>query len=104
MNKEIKELIDAYIDEFLNQDIVKKYFALEKAINESEHLSKLQMEMKSAQKDLALSLNDGSYLAKKEKLIKLQDEFYNDPHVINYHLLQDEIYKMLIEFKSKINN
>ena len=36
MNKEIKELIDAYIDEFLNQDIVKKYFALEKAINESE--------------------------------------------------------------------
>ena len=104
MNKEIKELIDAYIDEFLKQDIVKKYFALEKTINESEYLSNLQNEMKKAQKDLALSLNDGSYLSKKEKLIKLQDEFYNDPHVVNYHLLQDEIYKMLIEFKSKINN
>ena len=67
MNKEIKELIDAYIDEFLKQDIVKNYFALEKTIIESEYLSNLQNEMKKAQKDLALSLNDVSYLSKKEK-------------------------------------
>lgn len=104
MNNEIKELIDAYIDEFLKQDIVKKYFALEKTINESEYLSNLQNEMKKAQKELALSINDGSYQSKKEKFLKLQDAFYNDPHVVNYHLLQDEIYKKICELKTKINN
>ena len=104
MNSEIKSLLDEYIKAFLNQEVVKKYFSLEKAINESDKLNNLQEEMKKAQKDLALSLNDGTYSEKKEHLLKLQDEFYNDPMIINYHLLQDEIMHMLKNLKDKIIN
>ena len=77
MTKEIKALLDEYIEVFLNQDIVKKYFVLEEKINNSPRLNSLQSEMKKAQKDLALSLNDGTYSEKKAFLLKLHDEFYN---------------------------
>ena len=102
MTKEIKALLDEYIEVFLNQDIVKKYFVLEEKINNSPRLNSLQSEMKKAQKDLALSLNDGTYSEKKAFLLKLQDEFYNDPLVVNYHLLQEEIINMINELKSEI--
>ena len=102
MTKEIKALLDEYIEAFLNQDIVKKYFVLEEKINNSPRLNSLQSEMKKAQKDLALSLNDGTYSEKKAFLLKLQDEFYNDPLVVNYHLLQEEIINMINELKSEI--
>ena len=102
MTNELKTLLDEYIEAFLEQDIVKKYFILEEKINNSCRLNELQQEMKKAQKDLALSLNDGTYSEKKEVLIKLQDEFYNDPLVVNYHLLQEEIINKLNELKEKI--
>jgi cell fate (sporulation/competence/biofilm development) regulator YmcA (YheA/YmcA/DUF963 family) len=102
MTNELKTLLDGYIEAFLDQDIVKKYFILEEKINNSCRLNELQQEMKKAQKDLALSLNDGTYSEKKEVLIKLQDEFYNDPLVVNYHLLQEEIINKLNELKEKI--
>ena len=102
MNSDIKKILDEYIEAFLNQDIVKKYFLLESEINNSEYLNNLQEDMRKAQKALALSLNDGTYQAKKDILLKLQDEFYNDPRIVNYHLLQEEIYLKLNELKSKI--
>ena len=102
MTNELKTLLDGYIEAFLDQDIVKKYFILEEKINNSCRLNELQQKMKKVQKDLALSLNDGTYSEKKEVLIKLQDEFYNDPLVVNYHLLQEEIINKLNELKEKI--
>ena len=87
---------------YLLKDMEKAVLILEEKINNSCRLNELQQEMKKAQKDLALSLNDGTYSEKKEVLIKLQDEFYNDPLVVNYHLLQEEIINKLNELKEKI--
>lgn len=96
MDSEIKVLLDLYIDKFLNKDIVKKYFALEKAINNSSELNSLQNEMKEYQKKVALSLNNKEeYIKNKQHLINIQKEFYENPLVVNYHLLQEEIYEKL---------
>ena len=102
MDNNLKKLIDEYIDEFLNQDIVKQYFALEESINNSLYLQTLQDKMKKAQKDLALSINDDTYSEKKRLFLSLQDEFYNNPMVVNYRLLQEEIYSQISLFKSKL--
>lgn len=103
MNQELKTLLDQYIDTFLNQDLVKKYFVLQDQINNSPRLIAMQKELKNAQKQLALSLGKDNYSQMKENFLNLQKEFYQDPIINNYMLLEKEIYEQLKSLQDKLN-
>lgn len=103
MDKEINLLIDQYIDKFLSQEIVKQYFLLEKQINESQEIKKLQDDLRQSQKSLALSINDNEL--HKQKLIEYQEckrKFEENPIICNYNILKEEIYLKLKELENKI--
>lgn len=104
MNKDLQTKLDEFIKAFLDQDIVKQYFALEKKISNDESLLKLQEDLKIAQKNLALSINDN--LKHKENLkiyLSLKNELENNPMVVNYNLLKEEIYNRLKNLQEKLN-
>lgn len=105
MNKDLQDVLDKYIDTFLNQEEVKQYFILEKEIENSQEINNLRENLKNCQKALALSINDK--VKYEECLIKYnlaKDAFDNNPIVNNYNIIKEDIYNKLKDLQDKIND
>lgn len=105
MNKDLQDVLDKYIDTFLNQEEVKQYFILEKEIENSQEINNLRENLKNCQKTLALSINDK--VKHEEYLIKYnlaKDAFDNNPIVNNYNIIKEDIYNKLKDLQDKIND
>ena len=105
MNKDLQDVLDKYIDTFLNQEEVKQYFILEKEIENSQEINNLRKNLKNCQKALALSINDK--VKHEECLIKYnlaKDAFDNNPIVNNYNIIKEDIYNKLKDLQDKIND
>lgn len=105
MNKDLLKSIDEYIDCFLSMDIVKKYFILEKQINESKEIDILRSNLKVCQKNLALSISDeNEHIRCLELYENAKKEFQDHPLICNYNLLKEEIYNELKSLEKKLND
>ena len=105
MNKDLQDVLDKYIDTFLNQEEVKQYFILEKEIENSQEINNLRENLKNCQKALALSINDN--VKHEECLIKYnlaKDDFDNNPIVNNYNIIKEDIYNKVKDLQDKIND
>lgn len=103
MDKELRDIIDAYISAFLNQDDVRRYFALEKEINESSEIESLQKRIRTAQKAMALAMNDDpTYERLKAEYLDLRQRLDSHPLVCNYNLLKEEIYRQLKSLETEL--
>lgn len=103
MNKDLKDLIDDYIKEFLSQEEVKKYFILENQINNSSEISFLRENLKNSQKDLALSLNDEEkYSINLVRYKQAKESFESNPLITNYNSIKKDIYLKLKNLETKI--
>lgn len=103
MKPETKEYLDKFIEKFLSAPVVKEYCELKQAIADSPYLSKLQTELKEAQKELALSIDDQEEHAKKlEKYQSLSEKFESDPLVNNYKVLEVEVQQLLKEIEKTL--
>lgn len=103
MNSDIKEIIDLYIEKFLSQEEVKKYFILEKKINDSEEIKLLKENLKQSQKNLALSINDNDKYQENLKIyLEAKKAFESNPLIINYNSIKESIYFELKSLEKKI--
>lgn len=103
MDESLKALLDEYIAAFVSRNSVRQYFALEKAINESEEIRALQEALRAAQKALALSLNTPErYEEQKREYTALKERFDSLPMVVNYRMLQEEIFRDLTRLQEKL--
>lgn len=104
MNSKIEELIDQYIKEFNNQEIVKKFFVLQNFIENSDEIKLIRENLKKSQKDLALSINNKKlHEIKLQEYLEAKNRFENSPYVVNYNLLQEEIYQQILILQEKLN-
>ncbi len=91
---EILTEIDSFVFDFKNLDIVKRYQVVKEAVKNDAHLNSIEEQRKILQKGIKYMKD-----AKKDECIKackeLQIEYDNDPLVINYKALKDEIYQLL---------
>ena len=105
MNDNLKSIIDTYCEAFLNQDMVKKYFALEKCINDSKEIASKQNRLKNSQKRLALSIGDDAlHKEALEEYNLAKKDFDEDPLIVNYLLLKEEILNDIKELKTKLDS
>ncbi len=92
--EEILTEIDSFVFDFKNLDIVKRYQVVKEAVKNDAHLNSIEEQRKILQKGIKYMKD-----AKKDECIKackeLQIEYDNDPLVINYKALKDEIYQLL---------
>lgn len=103
MDSDLKKALDLYIEKFLSQEEVKKYFILEKEINNSKEIASLRENLKTTQKNLAFSINDKDKYQENLKLYQeAKEAFDNNPLVNNYNLIKEDIYFELKSLEKKI--
>ncbi len=103
MDKDLQEIIDAYISAFLKQEHVRRYFALEREINLSDEIESLQKRLRKTQKEMALAMNDEPlYQRLKSEYLDLRERLDTHPLVCNYNLLKEEIYQQLRSLESDL--
>lgn len=91
---EILSEIDSFVDDFKNLDIVKRYQVVKEAVKNDAHLNSIEEQRKILQKGIKYMKD-----AKKDECIKackeLSIEYDNDPLVINYKSLKEEVFQLL---------
>lgn len=91
---EILSEIDSFVDDFKNLDIVKRYQVVKDAVKNDAHLNSIEEQRKILQKGIKYMKD-----AKKDECIKackeLSIEYDNDPLVINYKSLKEEVFQLL---------
>ena len=60
MDKSLKDDLDNYINCFLEQEEVKKYFILEKRINEDQNIISLQDKIRKIRRNLEIEISANS--------------------------------------------
>ncbi len=60
MDKSLKDDLDNYINCFLEQEEVKKYFILEKKVNEDQNIISLQDKIRKIRRNLEIEISANS--------------------------------------------
>lgn len=82
-------------EELYSLPLIKEFLKIKQEINDNERLSNLDKNIKRLQ-HLSCKNNDK---AAKEKYLKLKEEFDNDPLIVNYQILYEEVNNLLKEIK-----
>lgn len=82
-------------EELYSLPLIKEFLKIKQEINDNERLSHLDKNIKRLQHQICKN-NDK---AAKEKYLKLKEEFDNDPLVVNYQILYEEVNNLLKEIK-----
>lgn len=91
MNK-YDELIIIIRNELMKKEVVNEYFKLKKIIGESKYIQNLDNEIKYYQK---CKMND----EEKNKYLELLDTYNNDPLIVQYKNVREEVEIILSEIK-----
>ena len=82
-------------EELYSLPLIKEFLKIKQEINDNERLSNLDKNIKRLQHQCC---KNNDKLAKEEYL-KLKEEFDNDPLVVNYQILYEEVNDLLKEIK-----
>ena len=96
LEKKLQEVHSILFDE----PLVKEYLSLKKQIESSEYLSSLQKEIIIHEKEMTKNVNDDEiYFKEKEIYEDLKSKFDNDPLIINFKNVSEELLDILNEVK-----
>ena len=96
LEKKLQEVHSILFDE----PLVKEYLSLKKQIESSEYLSSLQKEIIIHEKEMTKNVNDDDiYFKEKEIYEDLKSKFDNDPLIINFKNVSEELLDILNEVK-----
>ncbi len=105
MTKEIEETLLKLKNELDNDERVKEYFRLKEAIINDKALTKLDEDVRLAQKEMVKAINDGElHKQKKEYYETLKKQYENHPLIVSYNNIKDEVYNLLSQISNIINN
>ena len=96
LEKNLQEVHSILFDE----PLVKEYLSLKKQIESSEYLSSLQKEIIIHEKEMTKNANDEEvYFKEKEIYEDLKSKFDNDPLIINFKNVSEDLLYILNEVK-----
>lgn len=103
MDKELQAYLDRFIEEFTSDPLIKQYLLVKEEIEQSETIRKRKEELTKAKKDLALSLGKENYEERKRVYLSLQKEWDEDPLLVNYNVLKEEVDAVVRELKRELD-
>ncbi len=95
MNKEIKESLNKIKEDLLSEQIVQEYIRLKELIEKSDELSGLR-------KHISYLQNCHPSDENREEYYKLLKQYNNNPLVIQFRSVSDEVYDLLEEIKKEL--
>jgi len=92
----IEEKLGLLKREIMDRPCVKEYLQLRAQIEQNEELSSLRDEIRSAQRQLSLSMGDAAkHAANKGKYIQLQAKYDNHPLIVNFASVKEDVDELL---------
>ena len=95
MNKEIKESLNKIKEDLLSEQIVQEYIRLKELIEKSDELSSLR-------KHISYLQNCHPSDENRKEYYKLLKQYNNNPLVIQFRSVSDEVYDLLEEIKKEL--
>ena len=95
MNKEIKESLNKIKEDLLNEPIVQEYIRLKELIEKSDELSSLR-------KHISYLQNCHPSDESREEYYKLLKQYNENPLVIQFKSVSDEVNDLLEEIKKEL--
>ena len=95
MNNEIKNALSKVKEDLFNEKIVQEYIKLKEIIENSEELSNLHKKISYLQK--CQPTED-----EKEEYFKLLKQYNENPLIVQFKSISDEVYDLLEEIKKEI--
>lgn len=99
MDKALKDHIDQFIEDLVNQKDVKQYLDLKTAIDNSEEIMELKNQVIKAKKALALSFGTNDYDNRKKEFENIKYQYDNHPLIVNFNVAKGEIEYLLETIK-----
>lgn len=93
----LDEAITNLKKDLLDDPLIKRYLSLEKLVNSSKELNELKKEIDYLKK---CDISEEDKLKYKE----LMKKYNNDPLIIEFKNVSDEVYNLLNEIKEEIEN
>jgi len=97
MNKDITKSLKLVKDDIYDEPCVQKYLRLKNLIDKSSRLNKLYMQIKYLQK---CDCN----IEEKKKYYSLLKEYNEDPLIIEFNNISEQVYNLLNEIKEEIES
>ena len=108
MNKlsKLEDLAKQLNSELLSNETIKEFQKYEKLIKDNVYISNLETTMKSLQKEIVnkKAKQDDSVTDTIEEYEQIKNEFENNPIVVNYLYLKEEVDIILQNLNNSINN
>ena len=100
--------IDTLLKEAKNtlydNEIVKEFFRIKKIIENDEEISTLRKEMILHEKNMTFNMNnDDVYFKEKNLYEETKSRLDNHPLIIDYEMISNEVYDLLLEVKQILN-
>lgn len=95
---EVEKKLEIVKDELYSNPLVLEYFRLKKAIEDDEELMELDKKIRTLQKELCYK-NKKENIDNNESYVALKARFDNNPLVINYNKVKEEVLNLLNEIK-----
>ena len=103
MNK-IDELLSSLKKELYNEECVKEYFYYKKLVENDPDIKVLDEQVRSHQKEMCKNKdNDEIYFKEKEIYEELKKQFDGNPVLINYQIVKDEVFSLLVDIKKLLS-
>ena len=103
MNK-IDELLSSLKKELYNEECVKEYFYYKKLVENDPGIKVLDEQVRFHQKEMCKNKdNDEIYFKEKEIYEELKKQFDSNPVLINYQIVKDEVFSLLVDIKKLLS-
>ena len=92
--------LNEFKEELFNEQCVKEYFYYRNLVDKDESIKKLDEEVRFHQKEMCKN-KDNNELYFKEKVLyeELKNKLDNNPILINYQIVREEVFSLLVDIK-----
>ena len=100
----LDELISSISDELKQEECVKQYFYYKNIVDNDEELKQLDSDVRFHQKEMCKNKNNPEVFEKEKALYEeLKNKLDNNPILINYQIVREEVYSILVDIKNVLS-
>lgn len=97
---QFEESLDNLSEYLFALPLIREYFFLKEELDNDQVLKVIEQELRVKKKTLAQSFNDDiSYQKAKEEYTTLKKKYDEYPPLVNFRILEDEVYNLLFELR-----
>ena len=101
MNDNLLDLVNKVKEQIDNEPIVQEFFRLKKIVENDAEIASFTEKMHYHERQMTLNMNNNEiYFKEKEEFEKYKSLLDNNPILVDYNNVCEEVYNLLLEVKT----